>query len=208
MVILVNCSYKGEKSNSNYFLEKLEEKLTVPYEHIHLQKLQDINWCKSMLAQADAMVLGMPLYVDGMPAQVMEFMEKLYEEEKKDIGDTKVYVVSNLGFYESIQIHIQLDIVKNWCEKMGITYGGGLAIGAGEMLGGLRELPMDKGPNRMLGEALIRVADGIDRNRIFDNIFVQPAGLPRWLYMFGGNMTWAPQAKKNGVRRKEIRRRR
>ena len=49
-----------------------------------------------------------------------------------------VYVVSNLGFYESEQISILLEIVKNWCSRMGFPYGGGLAIGAGEMMGSLK----------------------------------------------------------------------
>lgn len=110
MVLLLNCSFRSEKSNSNYFLKKLEEKLNIKYEHENLLKMKD----KTLL----------------------------------------VYVISNLGFYDSKQIHIQLDIMKNWCDKMNINYGGGLAIGAGEMLAAGR--------------------------------------------------SWAPQAKKNGVKRSEI----
>lgn len=178
-VILMNCSYRGERSNSNYFLQKLEENLNSPYEHLHLSKMQDMTVCFEKLGGADALVLGMPLYVDSAPAQVVEWME---------------------------QIYIQLAIIKNWCEKMNFIYGGGLAIGAGEMLGSLTAVPINQGPNKMLGEGLAKMADAVNDKRRIENIFVEPSGFPRWMYMLAAKGTWAPQAKKNGVSRREIRR--
>lgn len=206
MVILMNCSYRGERSNSNYFLQKLEEQLTVPFEHFHLSKMQDINSCCEKISTADSLVLGMPLYVDSTPSQVVEWMEKVYEYGKDMRKDLNVYVISNLGFYDSKQIHIQLSIVKNWCDKMNFTYGGGLAVGAGEMLGNLGSVPINQGPNKMLGEGLEKMAAAINEKQIFENIFVEPSGFPRWLYMLAAGKGWAPAAKKNGIKRREIRR--
>lgn len=205
-VILMNCSFRGERSNSNYFLQKLEENLNIPYEHLHLSKMQDMTICFEKLAGAEALVLGMPLYVDSTPAQVVEWLEQIYEKRKETWKALKVYVISNLGFYDSKQIHIQLAIVKNWCDKMNFTYGGGLAIGAGEMLGGLGAVPINQGPNKILGKGLAKMAEAVNQNMTVENIFVEPSGFPRWMYMLAAGSTWAPQARKNGVSRREIRR--
>lgn len=69
MVILLNCSFRGEKSNSNYFLGLLEGLLTEPCERIQLNQVKDIPALQEKLAAADVLVFGMPLYVDGVPAQ-------------------------------------------------------------------------------------------------------------------------------------------
>ena len=208
MVILLNCSYRGETSNSNYFLGLLENMLTVECERIHLKDVKNFDLLIDKLSTADALVLGMPLYVDGAPAQVVELMEYLYDVGKNHLERLKVYVLSNLGFYESHQIQIQLQIVKNWCSKMGLTYGGGLAIGAGGMLGGLRNIPYNQGPNRMMGMGINSLATSINANEVMEDRYVKPSGFPRFLYLFFANKSWLPQAKRNGIKRCDIKKRR
>lgn len=204
MVILLNGSYRGEDSNSNYFLGLLETQLTKPCERVHINKIKSFDLLIDKLISADALVLGMPLYVDGVPAQVVELMEYLYDNKKDQLGNLSVYVLSNLGFYESQQIRIQLEIVKNWCVKMGMIYGGGLAIGAGGMMGGLRNVPYDQGPNKMMGNGIKTLAGSINSNDSIEDIYVQPTAFPRLLYFIAANMSWAPKAKKNGLKRRDI----
>lgn len=207
MVILLNCSFRGEKSHSNYFLGLLENELSDTCNRKNLNQIKDTNKFAQELSQADTLVLGMPLYVDGVPAQGIELMENLYQNHKDSIGNLKLYVVTNLGFYEGEQAHILLKIVENWCKRMNFTYSAGVAIGAGEMLGGLREVPFDKGPNKMLGETLKALASHINKGEIMENTVVKPSGFSKRMYMFAGNMNWAPQAKRNGLKKKEIKRR-
>ena len=207
MIILLNCSYRGERSNSNYFLGLLEAMLEEQCERVHLNRIKDADALGEKLQEADALVLGMPLYVDSAPAQVVNFMEKMYENHKGKLENLKVYVVSNLGFYESKQIHIQLEIVKNWCAKMGISYGGGLAIGAGEMLGGLRNVPVDKGPNAQMGEGIKKLAKTISDRKTTEDIYVEPTGFPRGMYKMAAQMSWGKWAKKNKLTKKELYRR-
>ena len=207
MVILLNCSFRGEKSHSNYFLGLLENEVSDTCNRKNLNQIKDTNKFAQELSQADTLVLGMPLYVDGVPAQGIELMENLYQNHKDSIGNLKVYVVTNLGFYEGEQAHILLKIVENWCNRMNFTYGGGVAIGAGEMLGGLREVPCDKGPNKMLGETLKTLVLHINQGTAIKNTVVKPSGFSKRMYMLAGNMNWAPQAKRNGLKKKEIKRR-
>lgn len=206
MVMLLNCSFRGEKSHSNYFLGLLENMLSKPCERKNLCTIKDFDKFVQELKNAETLVLGMPLYVDGAPAQVIEMMEKLYQNHKRKFGNLKVYVVTNLGFYEGKQAHILLKIVENWCNRMNFTYSGGVAIGAGEMLGGLRNVPCDKGPNTMLGEGLKNLASHITEGNVMEDMVIKPSGFPRIMYMLAGNMNWAPQAKRNGLRKKDIKR--
>ncbi len=197
MILLLNCSFRGEKSNSNYFLDRLAALLEEEYEKLQLSHEKDTDQLAEKWKHADAVVLGMPLYVDGAPAQVVEMMENLYAEYQGAFGKLPVYVISNLGFYESRQIEIQLEIVKNWCEKMGMTYAGGLAIGAGEMMGELRNVPLDQGPNKQTGEGMKRLADAISSKNVTENIFVEPSGFPRRLYKLCADMSWNKWTKIN-----------
>lgn len=208
MVILLNCSFRGEKSNSNYFLGLLEQQLTVPCERIALAKMKKFDELKSKLADADALVFGMPLYVDSVPAQVIDLMERLYEEKSEELKKLRVYVVTNLGFYEASQTEIELAIVKNWCVKMGMTYGGGLAVGAGEMMGSLRNVPMDQGPNTEMGGAIKKLAAAIKEGAAIEDIYTEPTGFPKRMYLMAAQMNWAPQAKKFGNKKRDILKRR
>ena len=101
MVILLNCSFRGEKSNSNYFLGRLSEQISEECVQRNLCQIKDMDAFRTEIDRADALVFGMPLYVDGVPAQVIELMEQLQEEGLENASKLRVYVVSNLGFYES-----------------------------------------------------------------------------------------------------------
>lgn len=204
MITMINCSFRGQRSNSNYFLKRLQEVIQTPYECIHLNQAKDFEKLFGKLKASKAIVLAMPLYADNAPAQVVELMEQLYAKGKGALGSMPIYVIANLGFYESQQIHILLQVIENWCKKMGVIYGGGVAIGAGEMMQGLENVPLDKGPNKAMGEALKKLATCIEAQESMSNIYTEPTGFPRLFYFFAANFSWAPQAKKNGLKRKDL----
>lgn len=208
MVILLNCSFRGEKSNTRYFLGQLEKLINEPCRQVSLNRIKDKKELAKLMKDADAVVFGMPLYVDGAPAQTVELMEWLYREEKDSLGKLPVYVVANMGFYESSQLCVLLSIIKNWCVKMGAVYGGGLAVGAGEMMGRMGNIPLDQGPNKILGEGLKKLAAHIGQRTKTADIHTEPAGFPKRMYLVAAGMTWGRQAKENGVKRKELKRRR
>ena len=134
MILMLNCSYKSHDSNTQFFLELLKAELAV--EEIQILPLRQVlnggfpEFVKK-LEEAEAFVIGAPLYVDGLPAQAVKLLEMLLDCDKSALYGKRVYVVSNLGFYEGEQICNLLEIVRNWCARMEMTYGGGLAVGAG-----------------------------------------------------------------------------
>jgi len=117
MVILLNGSLRGRRGNGYYLLQRLQEcGLGECAERGIVEVLRDPDRFAGELSLADALVIAAPLYVDGLPAQMLRLMEELYEKRDAVKEGLRVYVLSNLGFYESVQIKTLLDIVKN-CAK-------------------------------------------------------------------------------------------
>ncbi len=194
--ILLNCSYKGEKSNSKYFLSLLKERLTIKTEAINLIEHNNFNKLSEKLKEAIAIVIGAPLYVDSMPGQVVELLENIYEVKNDFSRELTIYGVTNMGFYESKQMETQLRILKNFCSKSGFIYGGSLAIGAGEMMRNLNNVPLDRGPNKKMGEGIIKLSDAINKGEIMPDYFAEPNFFPRWLYMSIANHNFKKILKK------------
>lgn len=189
MILMINCSLKGENGNTQYFLELLANELQEQgAEESKILQIRDTN-LKEAIHEAKALVIGAPLYVDGLPAQVVKFLEITYEDEKATFPKIPVYVVSNLGFYESGQIKNLLDIVRNWCVKMEIPYGGGLAIGAGPMVKTLGNTPLKAGPNTDIGKGYTKLALAIKKKKCMKNYFTKTK-IPRLIYVKAAHKTF------------------
>ncbi len=202
--ILLNCSMRGDKANSKKFLDQLSTDLKGDVESVNLADYTTrLGELANIIAGAGTIVLGIPLYVDGIPSaplRLMEFLEYLDLPDEK-----KIYLVANLGFYESIQIKNMLSMVKSWCAACGFKYCGGIAIGAGEMTGPLVALGgKGKGPGKNAAGGLSRIANAINADTVVEDIFADAHNFPRSLYMMMGNMSWKKNARKNKVRRRAL----
>ena len=201
-VILLNCSLRADNSNSKKFLDRLSGDIRESAESINLSAyINRYDELTEILAGAKVIVLGVPLYVDGIPSALLRIMEKL---EKSGRADSKhIYVISNMGFYESVQLKHLMSMVRTWCEKCGYTYGGGVAIGAGEMIGSVI-VSTDKGPAKNAANALNRLSAAINELKDIDDIYADAYRFPRALYMFIAGSGWPGAAKRNGIKRKDL----
>ncbi|SCJ05924.1 hypothetical protein [uncultured Clostridium sp.] len=129
----------------------------------------------------------------------------MYSPFIKNILDRSiVYVIANCGFYEGKQNKIALNIMKCWCKKMNIKWAQGIGIGAGEMMGGLRNVPMGKGHNTNLGLALDNLAKNINENKSEDDIFTTPSMFPRFAFRLVANRFWISKANRNGLKKRDL----
>ena len=197
MILMVNCSYKASDSNTQFFLELLKEKLDGEIRIIPLKKVLSGGFAEFLgeLEAAEAFVIGAPLYVDGLPAQAVKLLELLLEYAKTPLDRKPVYAVSNLGFYEGEQICNLFDIVRNWCTRMGMTYGGGIAIGAGPMIRATKGLPI----HQDIEKGLHQLADHIRRGEAMGNYYAKTV-IPRSVYLQAAHMSFRKTLKKNGNR--------
>ncbi|MBQ6383290.1 MAG: hypothetical protein IJJ42_06815 [Clostridia bacterium] len=132
--IFINCSPKKKFCASSYFLflerlfaggQKVTEKLRTP---------ADGDRILEQLQGAQAVVFGVPLYVDGVPSHVLRFMERMEAFCRESDLHLSIYVISNNGFIEGKQNEPLMQIFENFCARAGLSWGGGVGIGGGVML--------------------------------------------------------------------------
>lgn len=132
--IFINGSPKKRFCASSYFLflqglfvggEKANE---------HLRTKGDYQRILDQLPGTDAVVFGLPLYVDGVPSHVLGFLEEMERFCKEKALRLKVYVIANNGFIEGKQNEPLMRVMEHFCQRVGLTWGGGVGIGGGVML--------------------------------------------------------------------------
>ena len=198
---------RSADGNSAKLAGQLGKRLHRDYETVALQKyVGNLTELLPVLEKAEAIVLCTPLYVDGLPSQVIRLME-LAQKQCGEKGKL-VYVLANMGLYESRQLVNLFSAVRQWCGKTDQIYCGGLGISAGELIGGLMQiLPFDFGPGKKMAEGMDRLAEAIDRGEKSEDLYTEPFCFPRSLYIQIANSNWNLTAKKNGIRPEDLYRR-
>ena len=216
MVLMLNCSYKAKDGNSKYFLKIVEDALGNTPKNCEIIDLRNIlgnsntfngeipeevrNFAER-LKDAEALVIGAPLYVDALPAQIIRLMEILLEEYKGEYENLKVYAVSNLGFYEGSQIRHLFDMIRNWCSRINCTYGGAAAVGAGPMITALDGTPLQRPFNKDVFKGLEKLAEAIKNGQTMENYYCKTS-IPRFVYKSAAHKMFNDTLKANGVTEK------
>lgn len=156
---------------------------------------------------ADVWVFAYPLYVDGIPSQLLSCLVQL---EKTPVFNRKkvVYGIVNCGFYEGIQAETALAVLENWCKKAGHSWGGGIGVGGGGALAMLPDMAPGRGPKAQIDKALTALAERCRAGTVMEkgareNIYVSVA-MPRTLYKMAGQLGWRQMIKKNGGKTKDL----
>lgn len=138
-LLFINASPKRRFSTSKYFIDLLKIQMTgCKTKEIKLTGKKVYDEIFDCFKVIDVLVIALPVYVDGVPSNVLEFLTEAEKFCKEENCSFKVYVVSNCGFYEGIQCKNELAIMRSFCASAGLEWGAGLGIGAGEMLSVLR----------------------------------------------------------------------
>ena len=132
--VFINCSPKKRFCASSYFLalqrlftggEKVNEKLRTP---------ADYDRVLEQIRNAQAVVFGVPLYVDSIPSHLLRFLEKMEVFCRENHLELNVCCVANNGFIEGKQNEPLMQNFEHFCSRAGLTWGGGVGIGGGVML--------------------------------------------------------------------------
>lgn len=202
----INGSPKAKESTSESILLSLKTYLPEEYmiTYYNFRKKQvDLNEIEQ-IAECNTLILAFPLYVDGIPSQLLSclYQMEMYFKTNPNPNFT-VYALVNCGFYEGKQACNALEMVENWCEKAGIIWGQGIGIGGGGMLSNLPGIPIGKGPLKNLGVALNTLANSIKNSSNSENVFTTP-NIPRFVYKLGGDAGWRQKIKANGLTTKDL----
>lgn len=142
-ILLINASPKRITCASKYFLDLLRMQMAgCKTEQIKLTGPKVFNEIFHRFHDIDALVIALPVYVDGVPSSVLRFMQEAESYIKDNGCRFKLYVISNCGFVEGRQCKHVLSAMRSFAETFGIEWGGGVGIGGGEALSFLRLTPL------------------------------------------------------------------
>ena len=157
---------------------------------------------KNEIYNSDVLIFIFPLYVDGIPSNLLKLLVK-FEKENIVRPETKIYCIVNNGFYEGKQNFLALLHMKNWCKKVNAKWGQGIGIGSGELLPYLKKFKLGQGPLKNLEKILNRLSRNILTLNSDKNIYINP-NWPKILYFIQGSISWILKARKNNLKIREL----
>jgi len=198
--LLINGSPKLKNSASGILLETLalmiDGRSEVEYAHF---KKHDSAADFKTYEEADTVVIAYPLYVDGVPGHLLACLKDIEKKAEKKKG-LRVYGIANCGFYEGVQAAISLDILKNWCNRCGFIWSGGIGIGGGGAITSMPKLKKAIKPSQGISKtarALAGMAEDICSGGSRANVYPSVM-LPRWIYQSAAHINWKKKIKANG----------
>ncbi|MCL2592983.1 MAG: hypothetical protein FWD82_06425 [Defluviitaleaceae bacterium] len=200
-ILCINGSPKSKNSSSELLINELCKMLGINNEYTTTKTMGVTK--QEFLEKfegVDVAVVVFPLYVDGIPSNLLRLLYESKDELKNINSDVVIYAISNNGFFEGKQNALALDMIKHFCEAAGVKWGQGLGIGAGGML---TVAPIGAGPLKSIGADLKTFSANINESISSDNLFTQP-NFPKLLYKLGGHANWKKSAKENGLKIKDL----
>lgn len=208
-VILINGSQKVGKSNSGIILDRVNNLIKEKHE-VEIYNSGTSNFSKEIfqkIISGDIIILAFPLFAYSIPSHTLKMLIELENIIKREqINNLILYTIINCGFYEGKQNNVAFNIIKNWCEHSGVKFGEGIGQGGGEALGGMKDIIFEKSPFRNLEQALHLMIEKMELKEPFEIKYLNPL-FPQLLFKLGGTLNWIKMARKNGLKRKDIKRR-
>ena len=191
MKLYINGSPRLENSNSNYFLNRIKDNEKIKF--IYRDKFSDIL---KNITEVDTIILCFPLYVDGPPCKVIEFMEYI-NDNNIDISNKKIYTIINSGFWEAKHNRTASLIVENFANSNEAKYMGTFNIGAGEIVGKCDKVKLYKLVSIPFLFKIRKFKNSInDGSKIKLETTIRP--MSKRLYAFMANINWKRQMVRNG----------
>jgi hypothetical protein len=217
--LLLIGSPKGKNGASRaiggHLLHKLEaagldtEEMTVL---TALQSTENLHRMHKAVDADDIIIVAFPLYVDQLPAPLVQALELVAERRKGGPGVApsagplvqKLAVIVQCGFPETRQNQLAVDIMRQFAREAGFEWAGALAMGMGGAVGGKR-LEKAGGMVRNAVKALDMAAASLaGGGHISDEtaaLMAKPL-MPRWIYSLAANWGFRREIKKHGARRR------
>lgn len=191
-VLILNGSPRAPRSNSKRYAQLFSEACPLETVYFDLIKTEQAKVLEAM-EKTSRVLLVFPLYVDGLPVVLLEFLK--YLEEHPPENRPTLSVLINCGFLELEQNNIAVEMIRLFARKNGYPMGAVLKIGGGEAI-------LDT-PFRGFARARIRAlarAVAKDQKRVMG--VTMP--LPKKLFLKASSRYWEAYGRKNGVTREQM----
>ena len=130
-ILIVNGSPRASRSNSKKYAELFVQYWEGEAEY-YLAVSKKHQTIYRFLAEYDALLFVFPLYADGIPAIILDFLVSLENCPVKK--KPRIHVLINCGFLEPQQNAVAVDMVRLFCKQNNFPFGSVLCIGSGEAI--------------------------------------------------------------------------
>ena len=210
-VLLLVGSAKRPHSNSeslgDYLCQRLAERGFETETQRLYRALRSEEGIEALLAatdRADLIVLAAPLYVDCLPALVIQALERIAAHcQGRAEKAQRLVALLNCGFPEAAHNDTALAICRQFAREAGFEWAGGLSLGGGQAIG---ERPLVElgGMMRHAVQALDLTAEALAAGQPIPSEAVEEMAkpfIPAWTYTVMGGLGWRQQAKKHGAQK-------
>ena len=115
-VLLLNGSPRAPVSHSKELARMFQEACPLPGKYRAISPSNHKELCQ-LAGKASHLLLVFPLYVDGIPATLLEFLKALEREPPRE--KPTISLLINCGFLEPEQNDAAVEILRLFCEQAG-----------------------------------------------------------------------------------------
>jgi multimeric flavodoxin WrbA len=197
----------SSQSLGGYLFEQLSARniqTETIYTHTTMRSAERTKALLEAVEAADLVLLAFPLYVDSLPAPVIEALERIAAQRAGQPRPTRQLfaAIANCGFPEVHHNATALAICETFACQAGFEWAGGLALGAGEGLVHGEPLNEAGGPAIPIKKSLEIAAETLAAGEHISQAAIDllaKSFVPAWLYRAIGWYGWKQQAKRWGV---------
>lgn len=191
-VIIINGSPRAPRSNSKKYGEIFRSYYKGQADTFNITKNNHKEIC-SKIGEYTDILLVFPLYADGLPVTVLNFLKVLEENPPKN--KPKVSVIINCGFIEPEQNNVCIDMVKLFCKQNTYEFNSVLLIGGGEAILGTPFKIFVKWKIKKLAKSIY--------NNTVENLSVTMP-ISKNMYLKASTNYWINYGKRNGITKSQM----
>lgn len=186
-VLLLNGSPRAPVSHSKELARMFQEACPLPGKYRAISPSNHKELCQ-LAGKASHLLLVFPLYVDGIPATLLEFLKALEREPPRE--KPTVSLLINCGFLEPEQNDTAVEILRLFCEQAGYPFGSVLKVASGEAILST--------PFRFLVQRKVkRFARAVALRERLTLQVTMP--LPKGVFLRASRSFWTQYGAKNGI---------
>lgn len=191
-VIIINGSPRAPRSNSKEYGEIFSSYYKGQADTFNITKKNHKEICSKIEDYTD-ILLVFPLYADGLPVTMLNFLKVLEENPPKN--KPKVSVIINCGFIEPEQNNVCIDMVKLFCKQNTYEFNSVLSIGGGEAILGTPFKIFVKWKIKKLAKSIY--------NNTVENLSVTMP-ISKNMYLKASTNYWINYGKRNGITKSQM----
>lgn len=192
-IMLLNASPRAPRSNSKRYASLFARYSKSETETFSVTKTNQRELCEKTDG-FDDLLLVFPLYADGIPVPLLNFLKTLEENppRKKPV----ISVLINCGFFEPHQNDTAVDMIRYFCRHNGYRFGAVLKVASGEAI-------LDSPFRFMAARKIKKLAAAVDRGESVELTVTMP--LTVGLFVRASTGYWTNYGKRNGITAEQMR---